>query len=1187
MKRTGRPRKWRSFFGEIKVKRLICCVALLGALSAAAATAADAYHKPYKDGVAKFKARDYEACRKLMAQALEKAENPNQRARCLLYVGRSWLAEKNFKAARETCATVLGMKGVSTARRLDALRLTAKICSTEGNRAGAREALSKILETKGLAPAVVVQTHSDLAQTYFYEGNRPAALKAFKKVIAMPEAHANDKAPACLLAADCTPDAAGRRELLAKVLTLKKVSPGYLVQARYRIARTYMDEKNYPAAKAEFDRVLKMGHLDAKTKKRVVAQLEKIRSALSEPRGATSVKTPVGLSGALNIIPTPQQYEAREGRLVLVKDGRPQAAILLSEKPDRKEELAAAYIAREVRRLSKAELPVLRGGKAGNVPTRIRLGAAAGALSEADAAFLKSEKTGQGYVLDAGATEARIVGSSPQGTLFGAMTLLQMIECAGEDLAVQGALIRDYPDFREREVGSAYVSTPKALDAARDAVDFALRHKVNVLATAVPRRNYVANAESVRRINAYARERGIRGALYVFMGGLTPPDDPGAPLLNRRSYPDGELYRCMGQQRSPKDRDTLRWCASNDAMHERMARNIAEYIRRMEPGHTELHAIDNDRWALGKQIWQRRCDQCRKRWPSDDLASMEGLAGAQAYYWNRIIEAIQSVRNADSGYDARRDLTMRIVFPIYCNVAEDDATFEKEMAFYRAISRGLKHKDNVLFCTRELGRNKDGRKRFEMMGTMLRENGVQYMGWIWAGNREHPGWPQAHRHYFWFSPLPVMLKAFEGADHLLVAGNYTLMAQLIGAEYAWNTKSSGWLDPATNGEYLRNFRALGKSRVTPPAIYGPGGFVERACRNMVGEQAGAHMMKGWLTRRTLGGRTVTPMFNFAARKKTIGPWEKACKDGSAKRPVTLAAWEQLWRTYAEIGQEAARCFRKAMRQKGFKTALPHVRQQTALLAAVVQELSNVASKNAAAAAALAAELKRTAPAAAEAPSWPRVSRKPKGSAIEVGVFDNAAYLSLGAKPLAQALQGTRGLKVRFLDALTPDALADCDVLLLHAIKPLPDRWRAAVARFVGEGRGLLLVHDAVGYRRFGPSLFPKIVKGGTTHVQINQAKVVGRHAVTAGLDDGATFTHSYSDHVLLLPGKRGVAVLGEEGTEIGQDVHPILVVGEWGHGRVAFSGILFGYNERGQKADPEEGRILTNLIRWLAEPRME
>ena len=1183
------------------MKRLVSGVALVAVLAAAAVAAGqEAYEKSYREGVAKFKARDYEACRKAMAQALDQAEGPKEQARVLLYVGRAWHAQKNFKAAREACTKVLEMKNLGSARRRDALALTAKAWTAEKNYAAAREALSKILKMKRLRPAVTAQTHLDLALTYFYERNLPKAHETFTKVIPVTEAHPNIRAVACFFAARCVlKDAAKKRETLATVLTIAKVSPTYLVQARYRIARTYMDEKNYPAAKAEFDRLLKMDKVGARTRRRAAQQLRKIEQALRETGQGAEKKTP---DGALNIIPTPQQYSAKEGRLVLVKDGRPQATIVLSEKPDRKEELAAEYIARDIKRLCGVDVPVVRGKPAKPLPGgTILIGDSAIkhaglALGAPEQEFLKSEKTGQGYVLDVvtGAQGASIciAGSSPQGTLFGAMTLLQMIERAGESLVVRAALIRDYPDFRDREVGSAYVSSPKALKAARDAVDFALRHKVNVVATALPRKHYVQNAGSVRQINAYARERGMRGVLYMVLGELPPPDEPGAPLLNRRSYPDGKIYRCMGQQRSAKDRDTTRWCASNDAMHERMARNVAAYIRLMEPGHVELHHIDNDRWAHGEQIWKRRCADCRKRWPSDDLASMQGLAGAQVYFWDRVIAAIQSVRNADSRYDARRDLTMRIGFPVYTNLSEDDATWDREVGFYRAISAGLKHKKNVFFVTREQGRRKDdGRKRFMQMGEALRANGVQYMGWIWAGGRECPGWPQQHTHHFWHSPLPAMLKAFEGADMVLVAGNFTPMSQLIGAEYAWNNESSGyWRDPG-HDEWHGTFRSLGKSRETPPAIYGPGGFVERACRNMVGEKAGADLAKGFLARATLNRRTITPMFNFAA-KQTIKPWKKACRDGSAKRPEVLAGWEQVWRVYEKVGREAADCFRKAMKQEGLSLAVPHVRFQVTILAGALQHWSHAASQSAAEAAALCAKAKKALATAAaarkrEESSFPLAPRKPKGSVIEVGVFDNATYLSLGAKPVAEALQGMQGLKLRFLDALTPDALAKCDVLLLHSCKPLPDDWRAAAVRFVGEGRGLLLLHDAVGYRRFGPSLFPEIIAMAIEHPRINRVKVVGRHPVTKGLEDGAEFRHSYTDHILMQPGKRGVVLLGEAGTEIGQGVQPVLVVGEWGHGRVAFSGIIIGYNEGGQKADPEEGLILMNLIRWLAEPRMQ
>lgn len=267
------------------MKHLIYCVALLVALSAAAATATEVYDGLYKDGVVKFKARDYAACRKLMAQALEKAEGPTEQGRVMLYTARAWHAEKNFKAARETCDKMLAMKGLRTTHRREVLALTAKLWTAEKNHAAAREALLKILEIKKLPPATAAHYQFELGMTYFRERNLPAARETFAKVMDVPEAHPNVKAVACFFTVYSMPKeaAAKRREVLAKVLTLKEVSHGYLVQARYRMAQTYMEEKDYPAAKAEFDRVLKMDPLDAKTRKRALNYLEKIKTAAAQP----------------------------------------------------------------------------------------------------------------------------------------------------------------------------------------------------------------------------------------------------------------------------------------------------------------------------------------------------------------------------------------------------------------------------------------------------------------------------------------------------------------------------------------------------------------------------------------------------------------------------------------------------------------------------------------------------------------------------------------------------------------------------------------------------------------------------------------------------------------------------------------------------------------------------------------
>ena len=73
-------------------------------------------------------------------------------------------------------------------------------------------------------------------------------------------------------------------------------------------------------------------------------------------------------------------------------------------------------------------------------------------LDEADRALLADPKRAeQGYVIRCDERRIVVVGGSPQGTLYGAMTILQLLRGGQAQASIPRVHVRDWPDFKYRE----------------------------------------------------------------------------------------------------------------------------------------------------------------------------------------------------------------------------------------------------------------------------------------------------------------------------------------------------------------------------------------------------------------------------------------------------------------------------------------------------------------------------------------------------------------------------------------------------------------------------------------------------------------------------------------------------------------------------------------------------------------
>jgi len=430
----------------------------------------------------------------------------------------------------------------------------------------------------------------------------------------------------------------------------------------------------------------------------------------------------------------------------------------------------------------------------------------------------------QAYTLTTTARgEARIAGE-PQGVLYGAMTLLQLVN----GRRVPGVFIRDWPDFEFRGAADFLLYTEvhrwsldrgrgwAAFEAlARRKLDQCLRYKINMvpidgfgwgLAERPPE-----YAPVMRGLNAYARERGIR----LMFGGYGADYEmvyDSNPLYQRPRYL-GKVHRtdysCMGAPGSRQS--TMGRCRSNEALNREKAREIREFVQAIEPGMLYLHHEDYAFYLRTEGQWKKRCERCRARWPNDDLGAPDGGAAALAEGYAALIREVEC--------------PVVLVSPVYGPENASSEEWDRVLRLWKNVTRLLPRSPNVMVCFRE----SFGERRWvDAYNAAVPDFGA----WIYfAGGGEH---------YYSDAPFvatPILSAAFKGARGLYYPNGdaYQEPQQLLNAEYAWNARTPG------STPDLATWRALASADLRPPEIFGA--FLRRACAKLYGAAAAPFMVE--------------------------------------------------------------------------------------------------------------------------------------------------------------------------------------------------------------------------------------------------------------------------------------------------------------------------------------------------------
>jgi len=481
----------------------------------------------------------------------------------------------------------------------------------------------------------------------------------------------------------------------------------------------------------------------------------------------------------------------------------------------------------------------------------------------------------QGYVLKTLPTgQLAIMGQSQLGCAYGVLTLLQII---GQGIG--SLIIRDYPDFRYRgikwliwaETGAWSYDFGDGVEAIerrmKRNIDLLFKYKINYVFAdgfGFDSARFDGYADVMRNVCDYARKRGIKVACggYSMSYGMTAHLDSyqGKDFYNRKSYPDGEIYECLGTyvpDKFPYEWRTLNHgtCLSNNPLFELKMDELTEYVRKTHITALSLHNMDAHDILPG--LWETRCSECRKRWPNPSLYAKDGAAGAFAEFIDKIMERLKSVKDGD--YNAAQDLVVRMVSPGYMYYSHTtDEDFEVGVKFWEAVSQYIEHKEDFLIGFRE--------EQFYHDRPVLRVESFKNSDFkVMTAVSNFCGSDGFYDDKL-FTTTAAFSYAMKGFDAMTYFNGNAFQEplQVFNAEYSWNAENSSFYNisprPENYTAYTALFKSMIASQVRPQEVYGDGGFLDIICQKLYGKEIGLELGKLY----KLSGKNGEPPIPFAS-----------------------------------------------------------------------------------------------------------------------------------------------------------------------------------------------------------------------------------------------------------------------------------------------------------------------------------
>ena len=546
------------------------------------------------------------------------------------------------------------------------------------------------------------------------------------------------------------------------------------------------------------------------------------------------------------ILPTPKRLERGKDELE-IRDG---CVVAGSE---------AGYAAQTI--ADRLGAPVVRQPRAGRVAITLRL--------EPQAPFstgLSRDQRPEAYQLTIRPDGVEIVALHAEGLLRAAASLLQLVRTESGVNRLPCLSISDWPDFRYRCASDWLVNVEanrwaydwgdgpqQYLARIKRKLDFCFLYKINQVwfdgfGWNVDR--FPGYAALMCECNRYARQRGIKLTFAGYGGGYGTSYQEGdvyrhgyfgQTFFNRLPYPGGPQYSCRGMDRVEISR-AYGTCLSNEALARAKLVELKRFVSEVEPGFLYIHDIDSGSYAATRDAWRLRCDECRRRWPSDDVESPQGQAGAMASWCAKVREALDPITTT-GGYRADRDLTLIFTSPLYATYYETNPpdVWQRELDYFRTVSRLTGPSRNVQFGVRELFYAPGGGRKVAELRAALDEAG--------NGHGPHVISFMGGDNYYSDDLLNfsgIMTPLFQGAESVCLSngGLHEEPVQVLNAELLWSGAAGGYREQPPDEPTARKLRdQLANGRHRPAAVFGPGQLLDRICRRLWGDAAGAAMYR--------------------------------------------------------------------------------------------------------------------------------------------------------------------------------------------------------------------------------------------------------------------------------------------------------------------------------------------------------
>ncbi len=472
----------------------------------------------------------------------------------------------------------------------------------------------------------------------------------------------------------------------------------------------------------------------------------------------------------------------------------------------------------------------------------------------------------QGYILKKEEGKPVIIfAKSELGCAYGLMTLLQIAS-----LDLKSFAIYDSPDFKLRaNMWTIWAETAIAsydfgdgpdsyIERITLKLDMYMKFKINgVYADGFgldPSRS-PDYARVMRAINDEARKRGI--SLYTGCYGMSygssafPGAFCGKTYKNRKSYPDGEIYECIGSylaytmtsdvtvdrgERLTEVR-AREWgtCLSNDELTHMKIAEMKEYLKATHCGGFYLHNMDA--YEVHPEMWLARCENCRKKWPNDDVFAADGMAGAFAYYFGKIANELSTVKDGD--YDASKHFKIMAVSPGYSyHSISRDEEYDNNIKFWSAVSKLIESKNVTAGFREQLSYHNS---------PVLRQTALEKFDMKMDSGIINFSGADGFYDDKIFTITAIFFKTMKKFDEMINANGNAFQEplQIFNAEYMWNSDNSSFYNEENLPLDYESLAKLYNDSIAgvhrPDEIYKEGGIIDVICEKIYGKEIGKKM----------------------------------------------------------------------------------------------------------------------------------------------------------------------------------------------------------------------------------------------------------------------------------------------------------------------------------------------------------